>query len=266
MAPRRTILALATLVSLLARVDRPAWAGDRAAAGTPWPLLADGFESGDTTAWGDLADFSDGFDDSDYAGWTVLRPDLATVAVAGGELRVTPDDNTLWFQASQSVLVWKRITGNFRATAVVRSRAASDDSQPPPFLIHLGGLMARDGAAAAENYVFEVVGRDVNDLSIEGKTTDDAVSIYEGPSWAASDAELRLCRIGTTFHLYARPLSDPVWQQPLPTLATIDRPDLPATLQVGINAYAAQPAADLVVRVERVDFLRVFDVADCATD
>ncbi|MBZ0090176.1 MAG: hypothetical protein K8H90_07345, partial [Thermoanaerobaculia bacterium] len=129
-------------------------------------VFVDGFEAGDASAWGDLTDRSDEFEDGLLAGWSVLNPEQASVVEAAGELAVEPGPNTLWFNGSSSILVWKQVTGNFRVTARVRARRASQPDQVPDELIHLGGLMARDGAAAAESYVFVVVGRDENDLSV----------------------------------------------------------------------------------------------------
>lgn len=252
-APRA---ALAALLAALAPL--------RAAGEGTDAIFADAFEAGDTSAWGDLTDLSDTFEDGALSGWSVLNPDDASVAEEGGALAVEPGPSTLWFDGSSSILVWKQVTGNFRVSARVRARRASQPDQVPDELIHLGGLMARDGGAPAENYVFAVVGRDENDLSVEAKTTADGSSTYEGPAWAGAEAELRLCRLGSEFRLYARPLAGGAWQQPFPTLSTVDRPDLPATLQVGANAYAFQPDADLRVTWESIDFYRPQTLADCA--
>lgn len=122
--------------------------------------------------------------------------------------------------------------------------------------------MARNPAGPPENYVFIVVGNDENDLSVETKTTVNSASSYAGPSWPSGDAELRICRLGAAMHLYKREIGAASW-----TLATTyDRPDLPATLEVGPNVYAAASPPDLVVTFEEVEFAGVCDLAGCAED
>jgi len=240
------------------------------AAAFAWPcaaqtlLFADGFEAGDTSAWGDLTDLSDDFEDGTLLGWQQLNAIDADVSESGGELRIAPHDFTLWYNGSTSILVWKQVTGDFRVTARVRARKVSNGAEPPSQTVELGGLLARDGGSVSENYLFVVVGDDVNDLSLEAKTTDDGVSLFEGPSWAGGEAELRICRLGTLFHLYARPLAGGAWLQPWSApFDSIDRPDLPATLQVGANAYDNNSGADLDVRFESIDFFRPQSLADC---
>src|SRR5260370_297937 len=77
--------------------------------------------------------------------------------------------------------------------------------------------------------------------------TVDGVSKYDGPSWGSADAELRICRVDSTFNLYKRPVGETTW-----TLAlTVDRPDLPAIVQVGPNIYS-DGKPDLQVRYDNL--------------
>lgn len=115
--------------------------------------------------------------------------------------------------------------------------------------------------SAKENYVFIVVGDDVNDLSVETKTTTDSMSTYDGPSWGSADAELRLCRVGGDFYLTKRVVGTLVWAPPI----HFARPDLPGTLEVGPNAYTLT-APDLTVTFDEVVFAKVAGVADCDKD
>jgi hypothetical protein len=112
-----------------------------------------------------------------------------------------------------------------------------------------------------ENYTFIVVGRDENDVSVETKSTTNSVSDYEGPSWPSADAELRLCRLGSTFHFYKRAVGASSWE----LAKSYERPDLPAELQVGPNAYTAI-SPDLVVSFDEVIFRDVTDEASCTAD
>jgi hypothetical protein len=204
---------------------------------------------------GNVAVFSDEFDGTGLdPSWQVFRPELVDLTVGAGALSITPNQRVLWFDESQGALVHKRITGDFTVTATVRARSAAAPAQPPSMPIHLGGLMVRSavpvGQGNLEDYVFIVAGYDVNDLSVETKTTVDGSSTYEGPSWPSGDAELRICRLGATFRLYKRAIGAGTW-----TLArTYTRNDLSGAVQVGPNAYANSDSPDLVVSFDQVVF------------
>lgn len=204
---------------------------------------------------GSIADLSDEFDGASLdSSWQVFRPELVDVAVGGGALSITPNQRVLWFDDSQGALIHKRVTGDFTVTATVRARSVAAPSQPPSMPIHLGGLMVRSavpaGQGTLEDYVFIVAGYDVNDLSVETKTTVDGTSAYQGPSWPSGDAELRICRLGATFRLYKRAIGAGTW-----TLAqTYTRNDLSGAVQVGPNAYANSDSPDLVVSFDQVVF------------
>jgi hypothetical protein len=62
---------------------------------------------------------------------------------------------------------------------------------------------------------------------------------------------------GHRFSLYKRTPGAAAWTP----AATYDRPDLPATLQVGPNLYA--PSGDLRVTVDWFHFAAVASAADC---
>jgi hypothetical protein len=171
-------------------------------------------------------------------------------------------DAALWFQDTTSFLLHKSAAGNFKVTAVVRARRASDPTLPADGFIHLGGVMARSpDPVDGEDYVFVVVGRDENDLSVETKTTDDGNSTYDGPTWPSGDAELRMCRIGGTFELMKREIGEEIWVE----AAHFERYDLPDPLDVGINVYAAG-TPDLLVLVDAIEFAPVESPNDCTVD
>lgn len=222
-----------------------------------------GGDAGALDAEPSLAERSDEFEGAQLRpGWSVLRPEAVDVAVSGGSLVLTLNRSVLWFNAERAVLVSQPIRGNFVATTVAHVRKRTDPAAPPDATIHLGGIMARDPSSAAENYVFIVVGRDENDISVESKTTKASVSTYDGPPWPSADAELRLCRVGSTFTMLKRRVGDPSW-----TVARTEvRADLPATLDVGVNAYAflmAGGTPDFRASFERVVFAEATTGADC---
>jgi hypothetical protein len=195
--------------------------------------------------------------------WSRVQGQAATLTVTGGELVVRLDTAALWFNASRGFFLHRPITGDFKATTRVRVRKTSAPAEAPGNLVHLAGVMVRDPASdrGDESYAFIVVGRDENDLSVETKETRQSTSRYEGPTWPSSDAELRLCRVGADVRLLKRAIGASAW-----TVAqTYARPDLPATLQVGLNVYAFS-APDLTARFDLLRFDPVDGLAACAAD
>jgi hypothetical protein len=98
---------------------------------------------------------------------------------------------------------------------------------------------------------------------VEVKSTTNNNSVFEEPAWSNPlAADLRICRVGSSFQLYKRIPGDPTW-----TLAKIyDRPDLPVTLQVGPALNYSGPDDDLDVAFERITFAPIASAADCTSD
>ena len=200
-----------------------------------------------------------GFED-----WSVFNPDYVDIKTENGSLILTLKHRALWFMNQHGVLVYKAVAGNFKITADVYTSKNSDPTQPPGGngSVQLGGVMARNGDSGRENYVFIVVGDDGDGLSVETKTTQNAESKFEGPAWDSPNAELRLCRFGEAFTAYKRHVgTNDTW-----TLAkTFDRPDLPDTLQVGVNIYTdSEP--DLQIRYNNIAIQPISSEADCPAD
>jgi len=200
-----------------------------------------------------------GFED-----WTVNNPQAVDIAYETNALVLTLKHRALWFMSQRGVLFSKPVSGDFKITADVYTAKSSNPSRPPGGngSVQLGGLMARNGNGGRENYVFIVVGDDGNGLSVETKTTLNSESTYEGPAWNAADAALRLCRFGQTFNLYKRHIgAAESWQ----LAAAFERPDLPDSLQVGINIYSDNEP-DLQIRYENLTIEPISSDADCETD
>jgi len=199
-----------------------------------------------------------------YAGqtWTVFRPEVFDVAVEGSLMRLTLHRVARWAGNGQGGLVYQEARGDFMLTGTVRARKASDPSQTVASIVSLGGLSARnpDGAdrGGRENYVHIVVGNTPRGIGVETKTTVDGATSYEAVPGESGDAELRICRVGSSFRLSWRAPGSSTWV----LAATYERPDLPQTLQVGANIYAVLPP-DLQVVVEDLR-LEAVDAAACA--
>jgi len=199
-----------------------------------------------------------------FEGWSVINPRAVAISTENDSLILTLRQRTLWFMSQRGVLVYKPVSGNFRITAEVHAAKNSDSSQAPggDGTVQLGGLMARNGSGGMENYVFIVIGDDGNGLSIETKNTVDSFSDYAGPGWDSSEAELRLCRFGSTFNLYKRHLgANEAWA----LAESFDRLDLPDTLQVGANIYT-DSTPDLRVRFDHLLIDQITNETDCEQD
>jgi len=197
-----------------------------------------------------------------YLRWFIFNPIHVETASDNGTLVLTLKSRALWFMDQRGVLLYRLIRGNFRITAKVEARKNSDLTQAPEGpVVQLGGLMVRNPNPGPENYVFIVVGQDVNDLSVETKNTVDGLSKYDGPSWGSADAELRICRVGATFNLYKRPIGEAEW-----VLAqTVERPDLPEIVQVGPKIYS-DGKPDLQVRYDNLALEQTLNEDDCTAD
>jgi hypothetical protein len=195
--------------------------------------------------------------------WSFLNRDRVQVSEKDGALSLTVTSPALWFNDSAGVLAFQRVSGNFTVTATVHARSASAADQPPAPAIRLGGVMARDPASdttGTQNYVHIVVGNGPGGVvAVEHKTTTDDNSVYDAPEWPSADAQLRICRVGSTFNLYKRPVGSRTWE----LAASYDRPDLPTALQVGADIYSPNAPPDLRVSWDEVEIQPVADVAEC---
>jgi hypothetical protein len=196
-----------------------------------------------------------------FEAWLVLNPQAVEIKSDHGTLTMTLLHRALWFMEQRGVLLYQSVDGNFKITAYVHTAKSSDPTQPPGGngSVQLGGLMVRNGQGGRENYVFIVVGDDGDGLSIETKNTVDSFSKYTGPAWDAAEAELRLCRVDQQIKLYKRHVgSSENWI----SAAYFDRPDLPQTLQVGLNIYS-DSTPDLQIRFDHIKIDLISSLSDC---
>jgi hypothetical protein len=197
--------------------------------------------------------------------WNLTRPELLDISVSGGELHLVANQYSVWFDYEAGAALWKGVAGDFKATTSVKARKDSDPSQPVGRRFQFGGLIAYNPQSTDQhNYVFVVVGDRDGYLSVETKSTRNNDSDVSGPEWPSSDAELRLCRVGSRFTLYKRAIGATSWTEAV----SYDRPDLPGTLNVGPFAYAftRDPEPDLRASFAFVNIEQVSSAADCARD
>jgi hypothetical protein len=185
-----------------------------------------------------------------FADWQLINPQAVRISEDDGALVMNLIGSVIWFNADKGVLLYREVSGDFRATATVRTSKASDPSAPPgqDGSVQLAGLMART-EVPTENSVFIVSGSIGSSTGLETKTTESSHSIYiQRGLPTGGDAELRLCRIGSTFLLWWRHVdSNEDWTH----MSTLDRKDMPQTLQVGANIYT-DVVPDIVARFEHL--------------
>ena len=193
--------------------------------------------------------------------WSVVNPQAVQIRADNSALVMTLTRHALWFMQQRGVLLYRPVSGSFRITADVHASKRSDPGQPPGGngSVQLAGVMARSGEGYQENYVFIVVGADADGLSVETKNTINGVSKFAGPSWDSGDAQLQLCRFDSTISLYKRHVGG---SEPWIEAARYDRPDLPATMQVGLNIYTdGQP--DIQAAYDHISIEPVTSATDC---
>lgn len=211
-----------------------------------------------TTTSTTLVDLDDSFDGPGLdPSWTVLNPGKVSLSVAGGALHLQPAATggpNMWFNDGEGPLVYKLVTGDFDVSAVLATRDPAIPANPPPPEYRLAGILARDPASTpgSSNTVHVALGAgsNIQGTSYEYKSTDDSVSTWATTPTASPAGEVRLRRAGTTVEMYWRPDSIASWTM----IQSFNRPDLPATLQVGPMIYALTAPASIEALFDEIDF------------
>ncbi|HEX2205496.1 MAG TPA: hypothetical protein VHG91_19450 [Longimicrobium sp.] len=198
----------------------------------------------------DLAALSDEFDDpASLAAWTSHAkaegwPEQAARVDVGrterGALYLEPGTSG-WYADFRAPFLFKEVTGDFDART--RIRAAGKASAVPTVTWSLAGLMVREPrrttmeswAPNGENWLFITTGVAARpgEPLIETKTTVNSRSALDLHPVKAGWIELRVVRVGPEFILLFREDGARAWT----VHERFHRPDLPPTVQVGINAY-----------------------------
>jgi hypothetical protein len=197
-----------------------------------------------------------GFED-----WQVINPQAVRISVEDGALVLRLVGPALWLNEDKGVLFSADVTGDFRATATVRTSRTSDPALPPgqDGTVQLAGLMART-EIPAENNVFIVSGSIGKSTGLETKTTTSGRSVWVQRGLpTGGDAELKVCRIAFSFLMLWRHVdSDEGWT----LMSTFERRDMPQTLQVGANIYS-DAVPDIEARFERLTIDQLLPGTDC---
>lgn len=204
-------------------------------------LLSDEFNSSSTQADWQLVTESEGWDARPFELFDVNQ-------TTPGAMTIAPHSST-WYQDYQGDLAFKEVTGDFIVSSRLSltdrdDRGGSDpDDIPADSWFSLAGIMVRTptGIVDAEseweagnaNFVFAALGHSWDGTtSFESKTTTESVSQLEMRTLGATEIELRVIREGSTITTQYRLTATSDWE----IGAVYDRPDMPATLQVGLMA------------------------------
>lgn len=189
--------------------------------------------------------------------WSVLNPSLATISVSGGQLHLEATmsgGGTTWYNNSEGPLVYKAVTGDFDVRTVVSTEDAGSPGNPPPTQYRLAGLLARSPASVpgALDWVHVALGSGATaqGVSYEYKSTNDSVSTWATTPTASPDGELRIVRTGSNFDLYWRPDALASWL----VIQSFARPDMPATLHVGLMVYATEAPPAIRASFDEIAF------------
>ncbi len=199
---------------------------------------------------------SDTFDGTSLSpDWQVLNGSLVDVEVSGGALHLEPlatGASNIWFDDAEGPLVHKTVTGDFTLKARVRAVDPSAPGQPPAPQFRLGGLLVRDPANAPGSldwvHVAFGAGSTAVPVTVEDKSTDESVSDWIPHPAPAAAGWLRIRRAGSLFHTAYRPFGAAAW---IP-LRTFDRPDMPATVQVGAMVYSLNAPPGIRVSFDEI--------------
>ncbi|HET9682414.1 MAG TPA: hypothetical protein VFP19_10280 [Candidatus Limnocylindrales bacterium] len=242
MSPHRGPVILAALVvaALLvggcgAQSTTPASTSQAAASGAAASIDAAGTPQPEDTEPASTA--IPGFD-----GWLTLNPGVVDVGETISGFAMTLTKRAEWSGASRGALFYTTIDGDFRLSGTVRATRTSDSSLDPggDGTVQLAGLMARH-EGSAESWVLLEVGGDAKGLTIATSSTKDGVGELVKSAWSDNEADLKLCRTGTTFTFWARTAdSDDDWTK----IGQAQRPDLKGILQVG-STLSANATPDL---------------------
>lgn len=153
-----------------------------------------------------------------------------------------------WYADLQAPFLYKEITGDFDVRAKIKVKGKN--TEIPQALWSLAGLMVRqskkttsaDWQPKSENWMFITTGiaEDPKLIVLETKNTLNSASSLKLRPSGGGWMELRIVRIGSSFILMYKLEKDKTWT----IQERFYRPMLPATLQVGLNAYTDYQSID----------------------
>ena len=190
--------------------------------------------------------------------WQLLHPELATITQTGGELVLDPHTGgglDFWYHDGEGVYVYRPVTGDFTATAIVHAHKPGNPGAPPATSYRLGGLLVRDGSQTASGahewaHIATGSGTSAAPMGVENKTTLASNSSFQIHPTSSTQLELRIQRRGASINQFWRPLGGGPWNQ----IASYPHPNFGATVQVGMMAYSSNASPNVTVRFQAITF------------
>jgi hypothetical protein len=171
-----------------------------------------------------------------FDGWLTLNPGAVDMGETISGFAMSLTKRALWSGTSRGVLFYTTIDGDFRLTGTVRATRTSDSSLDPggDGTSQLAGLMARHEGSSESWVLLEVGGAETGLTLATGSTTNGQGNLMASP-WHDNEADLKICRVGTTFTFWTRAAdSGDDWM----AVDQVARRDLGGTIQVGASLSA----------------------------
>lgn len=253
---------------------------------------------GPDAASGGLAQLGEEFDSGGVGRLADLYPALhdalPLAGAAPGRLALAPIQvaQTHWYSDSEGPLLYRTVTGDFVVETDVNVGRRDDPSQPPRGGFNAGGLLVRDPASArrGQRWIMYNLGHQVDSFAREVKTTRPGAAESLSTLYLIQTAagvrggRLRICRLGEALRFFHQHPGEAGWTEeaygpgtsPLgngggePTPGVVVggvirflRPDLPATVQVGLMVGAWDAPLDTRAEFDYLRFGEARTAADC---
>jgi hypothetical protein len=227
-----------------------------------------------------------------------------TATVADGWLRVRGvKDKMGWYSDRSGPMFYKEVSGDFMVETRARSIMAADPAKRPTGNFNSSGLLVRDAASTPKNmrWLMYNFGQQDKFYGTEAKNTipdfggfhmhkmagfSSRSTLWLTPmADAIIEAELRICRVGAEFRFFKKPAGASDWTEEAysegtttqgngagkPTQGVTERgtirfirPDLPATVQVGLISNPGMGASDGESWFDGIRFQRITSFEQCA--
>ncbi len=244
-----------------------------------------------------LSGLSDEFSSPQLAGWSDLFPALhseLSLTQVSGQLSLAPVavNQTHWYSDEHAPLIYKPVSGNFVVETALRVGRQSDMAQAPRGQYSAGGFVLRDPQSSApggERWVMYNLGYQAGFVAREAKTTRPGSpaslsTLYLMNSNNVLSGKLRVCRLGSVFHFFHQLSGEASFTEEAYVAGTtpmgngsteatpgvvsggvirFDRPDLPATLQVGLLVGNWATPYEARGEFDYVRFASASSLSDC---
>ena len=211
--------------------------------------------------------FTDTFDSgASLASYTEPAPSQRTsLTVDSGLLRLVPAPNQAWYATGTgpALFLAPQPSGDFVLATWINPHLVGDVNARPTADYNVCGLIAR-GISDPTDWVFAASGRgDSASTYLETKTTTDGATTIIGSAMPAWQGELRICRVGATFHVYRRMNGDMGFVELPPAF---NRSDLSGPVRLGLAANGYTSSPDVQCDYDWVRLASVSSLAGCTAE